>query len=302
MRHLLSVLMLFAASYASAEADGPDHYRVQGVAPGDTVQLRSVPAHDGAVLAGISAFADGLPNLGCTGHLSYAEWEAASEDERAEAAKKTWCRTRFAEQEGWVAGRFLTEGRAPVAPGFDCAKAQSSAEFFVCADPVLAELDLELSHVYGLARRTPGIDAERAAYLRAYQRGWVKGRDECWKAQNPHGCVAASYVLRIMELRQEFSNARAADQNVHSVGPLPYVCDTLEGVVAVGFISLANTGFATLQTIDGTSVLLQVPSASGAKYQTLGPGPQVEFFAKADTALYAPNVDTQFSCQQDETG
>jgi hypothetical protein len=56
---------------------------------------------------------DGIRNLGCEGGLSFTEWQAASEADRAAAARSRWCRVSFDGIEGWSAGRFLAEGSAP---------------------------------------------------------------------------------------------------------------------------------------------------------------------------------------------
>ena len=37
--------------------------------------------------------------------------------------------------------------------------------------------------------------------MRAEQRGWIKGRDDCWKADDAQSCVRESYIERIVELR-----------------------------------------------------------------------------------------------------
>lgn len=97
-------------------------------------------------------------------------------------------------------------------PTFDCAKAQGEVEKAVCADATLAALDVRLAEVYQAAyAKAQGEFAER---LRVEQRGWVKGRDDCWKARgvetwitatwtvrSVRECVDARYRLRISELQ-----------------------------------------------------------------------------------------------------
>jgi uncharacterized protein YecT (DUF1311 family)/membrane-bound inhibitor of C-type lysozyme len=89
-------------------------------------------------------------------------------------------------------------------PSFDCAKAESSAEKLVCSDADLARLDRLVAERYAAAldaARSLDAGAEEAEQdLRAYQRGWVGGRDECWKAEDLRACVAASYLRREGEL------------------------------------------------------------------------------------------------------
>lgn len=90
------------------------------------------------------------------------------------------------------------------APSFDCAKASSSAEELVCKDDALAALDNRLAERFAAATAAAraldsGADAA-VAELRATQRGWIGGRDECWKTENVRDCVENSYLRREAEL------------------------------------------------------------------------------------------------------
>jgi len=51
----------------------------------------------------------------------------------------------------------------------------------------------------GLARGIESTGKQKA--LKAEQRGWVKGRDDCWKRSDVRGCVAGEYRSRIAELK-----------------------------------------------------------------------------------------------------
>lgn len=86
------------------------------------------------------------------------------------------------------------------APSFDCTKAESGAEELVCADPALARLDRRLAERYAQAlAAVRALDAgaeEAEAHLRATQRGWIGGRDECWKAADTRACVEDAYLRR----------------------------------------------------------------------------------------------------------
>ena len=88
-----------------------------------------------------------------------------------------------------------------VKPSFDCAKAKpGSIEALICADTALAALDRQLADVYAAARKKAAN--EKPPVLQAEQRGWVKGRDECWKAQQSGQatCIRDAYQQRIVEL------------------------------------------------------------------------------------------------------
>lgn len=104
---------LFAAAPASADADGPDYFRVAGVKPGGVVNVRSEPAASAPKVGTLPHDADGIMNLGCRGGLSFSEWEKATPARRAAARFERWCQIRYRAITGWVAGWLLAEGNVP---------------------------------------------------------------------------------------------------------------------------------------------------------------------------------------------
>lgn len=95
-------------------------------------------------------------------------------------------------------------GYAQEGPAFDCAKAESSAEKLICEDPALAALDRRLATRFATALDVAkGLDTgakEAEDTLRATQRGWISGRDECWKEPDLRVCVETAYLRREAEL------------------------------------------------------------------------------------------------------
>lgn len=84
---------------------------------------------------------------------------------------------------------------ATQSPSFDCTKAQSEAEKLVCGDARLAALDRQLAALYKRVQTSPDeLD------IAAEQRGWIKGRDACSRAVDPHRCLVESYQTRLVEL------------------------------------------------------------------------------------------------------
>jgi len=80
-------------------------------------------------------------------------------------------------------------------PSFDCAKAHAEAEQQVCGDARLAALDRQLAALYKRVQTSPDeLD------IAAEQRGWIKGRDACSRAVDPHRCLVESYQTRLVEL------------------------------------------------------------------------------------------------------
>lgn len=89
-------------------------------------------------------------------------------------------------------------------PSFDCAKAESSAEELICGDAELATVDQRLAERFSAAMQAAGsLDAganEAKSELRTMQRGWINGRDDCWKAEDLRDCVMSAYLTRENEL------------------------------------------------------------------------------------------------------
>jgi uncharacterized protein len=156
-------------------------------------------------------------------------------------------------------------GDSVVLPSFDCTKAGSEAEKMVCADPSLAALDKELARVFALAEADSQLVPEVRGQLSAMQRGWIKGRDDCWKADDKRQCVVESYVARIHELRQGSANARKADPEGVTVGPLSLACKELDFGIGMTLIAV-EPGYAFLEYRDKKVTLTAVPKIPEAAY------------------------------------
>ncbi|GAA4363646.1 MliC family protein [Kangiella marina] len=143
-------------------------------------------------------------------------------------------------------------------PSFDCAKVESgSIEATICDQPQLAKLDNQLATVYQQALDNAG---ETSKTLKAIQRGWIKGRNDCWKSSDIVSCIENSYQYRIAELQAKY-------RLVTFKGPIRFVCD--QNPKNEFFITFFETEPPTLiaERGDQTSLMYNVSSASGAKYQ-----------------------------------
>jgi uncharacterized protein len=143
------------------------------------------------------------------------------------------------------------------APSFDCARAEGEVEQLICTDPALGTLDVQLAETYRAALASP----DGPATLRAEQRDWIKGRNDCWKSDDVRQCVADAYATRIAELQV----SRAL---VPAIGPMTFACDDGSKIVATFYQS--DPPGARLVRGDQQLMLLQGPSGSGARY--LGDG------------------------------
>jgi len=145
------------------------------------------------------------------------------------------------------------------APSFDCRKVKAgSIEEMVCRDEALSALDRKLADVYAAASGRAAN--EHPPVLKAEQRGWIKGRNDCWKSDDKRRCVEDAYVLRIAELQARY-------RLVAAKGPVFYACDgDPKNEAAVTFF---QTDPPTLiaERGDQVSLMYLQPGGSGAKYQ-----------------------------------
>ncbi len=144
-------------------------------------------------------------------------------------------------------------------PSFPCNKTFSgSIEERICRDAGLSALDLQLAGVYAAAEKK--ADNERPPFLRAEQRGWIKGRNECWKSKDVSACVEESYRRRIAELQ-------ALYRLVEASGPFRFACngEAANEVVVTYFRTDPSTLVA--ERGDQMSLMFQQPAASGTYFQ-----------------------------------
>lgn len=145
---------------------------------------------------------------------------------------------------------------ASIATSFDCGSAGTEVEKLVCSDAELAGLDLRLAEVYGEVREEPDADTAR---LTAEERGWIAGRNDCWKAGDLRQCVLEAYQTRLVEL-----------QASHRDAPVPptveYRCDDTSRPVSAVFYNDIDPPSMILTWGDDQAILIQQPSGSGIRY------------------------------------
>lgn len=152
-----------------------------------------------------------------------------------------------------IAGTAMAEG-----PSFDCSKASGSIEELICKDKELSSLDHKLAGIYTEALKI--ATSKHPPVLKAEQRGWIKGRNECWKSNDPRYCTESAYRLRIAELQARY-------RLVLANGPIWYFCngDPRDEVVVTFFQTKPPTLVA--ERGDQVSLMYLQPSGSGSKYQ-----------------------------------
>lgn len=148
-------------------------------------------------------------------------------------------------------------------PGFDCAQATGEVENAVCAEPELAALDRQLGHTYAQAL----AKVNDPAMLRASQRGWIKGRDDCWKSGDAAAaCAREAYVARIVALRIDGGLVAAPEA-------VAYRCAGSDTPLTAAFHTEAPAAVVLTYGND-RAIVPSARSASGARYAARG----VEFW------------------------
>lgn len=159
---------------------------------------------------------------------------------------------------GALVAAAATQSTAAEGPSFACDKvASGSIEEMICTDAGLSALDRQLAEIYAAAQAQ--ATNEHPPVLKAEQRGWIKGRNECWKADDARACVEMEYTRRIAELQAKY-------RLVDMTGPVFYVCDgnPSNEVVATFFKTDPSTLIA--ERGDSVSLMYLEPGDSGSKY------------------------------------
>ena len=179
-------------------------------------------------------------------------------------------------------------------PSFDCSKASGSIEELICQNDELAAFDRKLAKYFKLA--TESYPAEELKTLKAMQRGWIKGRNDCWKSENKSECVRNHYQHRITDLQITTGSAEITHSAVFLCNPEKH--DSITAVFYKGTELPAAVLTRLSDEVDEQKLLFLTPSGSGARYL----GQNVEFWTKGSEAIVTWGViDTaEFKCKLDE--
>lgn len=192
----------------------------------------------------------------------------------ARAAAGLVCTTAIVVGVAWAEG-----------PSFDCSAVEpGSIEVLICDDAELSAIDRTMAEVYAAA--SAKAVNEHPPVLEVEQRGWIKGRDECWKADDKRACVENEYRTRIVELQIKSGQLMVPD-------PVGYLCEGAEGTrVVATFYQETDPPSAVITVGDDQVIAFVAPSGSGAKYTA----PNMEFWEHQGEA----KIDwygTQYTCR-----
>jgi uncharacterized protein len=168
-------------------------------------------------------------------------------------------------------------------PTFDCTKVKGAIETLICNDPELAALDHKMDGVFKrAAAKNTGANLRALA---ASQRGWIKGRNDCWKAQDKKQCVIESYNIRMAEL--QITNGL-----VMAPTAVSFVCNEDASVPFFAtFYNDLDPPAAVITYGSDQTIAIAAPAASGSRYTA----ENMEYWEHQGTA----NVDwygTRLTC------
>jgi len=133
-----------------------------------------------------------------------------------------------------------------------------SIEDLAREDDELAALDRKMADVYPSARQI--AVNEHPPALKAEQRGWIKGRNDCWKSSDRRECVEESYRLRIAEIQARY-------RLVLGTGTVRYVFEGNPANEVIATFFQTDPPTMILERGDSVSMVYLQPGGSGANYQ-----------------------------------
>ena len=147
-------------------------------------------------------------------------------------------------------------------PSYDCATASDRVEQLICTDPNLAALDRQLASVYAAA--VQNYPLEEQTHLKVQQRGWLKGRNACWQADDVSACVEQNYRNRIVELQITSGQLPAREA-------VSYACTGFEAQpLLAAFYPDTTPASVVLTRGDDQAIAFIARSGSGARYTAAG--------------------------------
>jgi uncharacterized protein len=154
--------------------------------------------------------------------------------------------------------RDLEETASP-GPSFPCDKASGEVESLICEDGELARQDRAVAAAYEKAKGRIAGDAAEAAQLKAEQIGWIKGRNDCWKADDVRACVSARYSDRHAILLARYGLIEAGETEV-------WIC---KGAAGPLYVTRFMTEPETVNLVLGDEATTAVRriAASGVRYE-----------------------------------
>ena len=129
-------------------------------------------------------------------------------------------------------------------------------ESLICQDDILATLDKKLAGIYAAAVKKD--NDTHLADLKADQRGWIKGRNACWKSEKKRLCVEQAYIYRSAALQAQY-------QLVPDNDTFNFICDDEQFNEVI--VTFYQTTPLTIIASRGDNKSLMYIQAIGSIYQ-----------------------------------
>lgn len=180
----------------------------------------------------------------------------------------------------------LTATSTPAAPAFDCSKSSHEVEQLICKDDALGQLDVKLAKAYADAEKR--VTGDQLSELKAYQRGWIKGRNDCWKETGKPQCVASAYADRIATLQARYGLVTAG-KSVY------FDCNDAVKLEIIFTPFATDPSAANLVRGNESTTVIQRMSGSGARYEgEFG----ISFWNKGREAMVKWPQDREYNCTE----
>jgi len=203
------------------------------------------------------------PDLGSDEWKGVIEFKLGVRDQPDLPGRDTdaWCERidGLLREQGKTAGESENPDAGAGQPSYACDSVDvGSIEALICNDSQLSALDRELAGVYSIALEKAAN--QHPPTLKAEQRGWIKGRNECWKSIDRRACVEEEYRRRIAALQAWY-------RLVDASGPVRFACEgnPANEVVVTFFRTEPPTLIA--ERGDSVSLMYRQRSASGTRYR-----------------------------------
>ena len=129
-RLMFTVHLLLSPVVGLAQADGhgPDAWKVTGVAPNDTLNVRTGPGTDHLVIDTFASDATGMQMVTCVPFLTRQKYQELTDSQRAGLPAR-WClmESRDRQTKGWVSAHYLQEDTSGAQPDMDPLVAEAIA-------------------------------------------------------------------------------------------------------------------------------------------------------------------------------
>jgi uncharacterized protein len=155
-------------------------------------------------------------------------------------------------------------------PTFNCAKATGEVEKLICGDSSLIALDRKLDAVYRAAAAK--ARGKLVSQLRVEQRGWVKGRNDCWKANGQQTWITATWTVDTVRacVEAQYRQRAAELQAVWRLLPprtLAYACQGNPANQVVASYYDSDPPTIRLERGDRTATIWRVGTSVPEKYE-----------------------------------